>query len=246
MKILAARVNYNENFDNPPRLEILVDEFPEVQFEAKVDGDGVAYFGERDGLVQFYFSDPRDKSGFGGRSFTLAMKDGSEKVITGAWSSNSSYMNSLGFTPSKEVTMTDSPEVWKRGYTFYAGHITLDLWNSALKEFCPDFHVVEVQTGSSFTPNTSAEQSLVIGKVQPVVTEHEIAKQGMNFAQSQAFKRCSRSLKWITELTERLENGEEKDRWGGSIEENRQRHIDHYNQLVRENKLDKVSSLRTL
>src|ERR1051326_7587374 len=104
MEVLAARVNYNEQFDNPPRLEILVDKFPNpMMFESKVDGDGVAYFGERDGLVQFYFSDPRDKSGYGGRSFTLAMKDGSEKIITGPWSSNSSYMNSLGLLQAKKL-----------------------------------------------------------------------------------------------------------------------------------------------
>src|ERR1051326_420537 len=103
MEVLAARVNYNEQFDNPPRLEILVDEFPKVEFEAKEDTGGIAYFGEKNGLVQFYFSDPRDKSGYGGRSFTLAMKDGSEKIITGPWSSNSSYMNSLGLLQAKKL-----------------------------------------------------------------------------------------------------------------------------------------------
>lgn len=136
MKVLKASVDWKCAYANHPGLRILVDRIPgweEMLFEEKEN----CYFSECEGFVKFfYYRNPGD--GFGGRHFSIKMKNGEEKILIGPWSTNSGRMNTIGFTPSIEVSITDEPKVWERGHTFWAGAITLELAEKVLEEFLPE------------------------------------------------------------------------------------------------------------
>ena len=135
MKILNARtVNYTR-YANDPRIEILVDRIPEpheMRYDAMACRDGdtsisTAYFAENDGYVSFFIHNWQNQRGFGGAMFPLHMNDGTIREVVGPWASRSDIMDDLGFTPSIEVSITDKPDVYERGWTFMAGHITKEL-----------------------------------------------------------------------------------------------------------------------
>lgn len=125
MKILKAKVKDYDQFDNLPTLEILVDKIPDndsLIYEQK----GSSYFAEKDGFVSFfYYNEPG--RGYGGRIFTINTKDGKKDLI-GPWSSNSKAMKDSGFMDSVGVSITDDPKVMEKGFTFFAGHITYELF----------------------------------------------------------------------------------------------------------------------
>jgi len=137
MKALNAKVNWMEKYANEPHLEILVDRIPsleELLYDVK---DEYFYLAEKDGYVRFFYYKQPDE-GYAGHHFHLRMKDGSEVVLKGPWSSNSGTMNRVGFTPSIEASLTDEPAAFERGYTFKAGAITVDFARKALARFVPD------------------------------------------------------------------------------------------------------------
>jgi hypothetical protein len=67
--------------------------------------------------------------------------------IRGPWSSRSEVANGLGFTPSMEVSITDDHIVYKRGYTFVAGHITMALWETYLESVGRVISMLDVSSG---------------------------------------------------------------------------------------------------
>lgn len=123
MKILAAKVKNLEEFDNLPTLEVLVDNIPDndsLVYEQK----GNSYFAEKDGYISFFhYSGPGE--GYGGRKFTINTKDGF-KDLYGPWSSNSVAMEQAGFPKTINVSLTDDPKAYEKGYTFYAAHLTFE------------------------------------------------------------------------------------------------------------------------
>lgn len=123
MKILAAKVRTYSEFDNLPTLEVLVDKIPDndsLVYEQK----GNSYFAEKDGYVNFFYYSRPDE-GYGGRVFTINTKGGL-KDLHGPWSSNSEAMYQEGFQRSVNVSITDDPKAFERGYTFNAGYLTLE------------------------------------------------------------------------------------------------------------------------
>lgn len=131
MKILDADIDWMERCGNDPRIKILVDRMPRLE-ELTYQQKGSLYFGELDGYVSFFFYQQPDE-GYGGRHFDINMMDGSQKTLIGPWSSCSSVMNDAGFTPCTEVSITDDPEVWKRGHTFFAAAATVEILEPAMK-----------------------------------------------------------------------------------------------------------------
>lgn len=145
MNILDARLEYwsGTDFSNSPSAEILVDRVPDMdEFRYtfmpvdKTNPDGGRYYyAELNGFVSFFFargpyteedgvvlSNP--DQGYGGRHFKLQMVNGETHILRGPWSSNSSAMRIAGFPICVEVSYTDDPEAWKRGYTFFAGAVS--------------------------------------------------------------------------------------------------------------------------
>lgn len=123
MKILAAKVYNNPEFDNLPTLEVLVDKIPDhnsLVYEQK----GNSYFAEKDGYVNFFYYQ-RPGEGYGGRKFTINV-NGEQKDLIGPWSSNSESMFQAGFQRSIDVSLTDDPKAFEKGYSFNAAHFTLE------------------------------------------------------------------------------------------------------------------------
>lgn len=158
MKILNARIRWNLEWANDPDLEVLVDRFPsqdEFEFEQK----GRCWFAEKDGAVSFFSHSGEDvnEKGFYSSTFKLRMKDGSIKTLRGPWSSRSGVMNKQGFTPSVEVRIFEDEESFNRGYTAFAGHITLKLAQKVIKKFLPNVYLVRIEdeTDIYYVPSMS-------------------------------------------------------------------------------------------
>lgn len=128
MNIRDARVDWNEKYANPPRLDVLVDEIPDsVRFDRVDLGDGIAlYYGETEsGYVEYYVHNPADETGFGGRTFHLEMWNGSTEQVK-VWSGRAGVVNKLGIGPVVDVGITDDPERFEEGLTLRGGSITLE------------------------------------------------------------------------------------------------------------------------
>jgi hypothetical protein len=78
-------------------LVVHVDRIPDLDnfvFDAFTTDLGITlYIGTFGDLVKFYAHDPNSETGFGGRTFTLRMRDESEVTIKGPWSSRASVIN---------------------------------------------------------------------------------------------------------------------------------------------------------
>jgi hypothetical protein len=124
LKILKMKVQWNESWDNDPSLVLLLNRLPEPDdfvFEEKRSDRGSAWFAEnKSGLIQFFYENPKDPSGYCGRHFTVNTKTGA-KILKGPWSSRSAVMTGLGFTPSTEVYVTADKESFIQGFTWYHG-----------------------------------------------------------------------------------------------------------------------------
>ena len=161
MKVLAARVDPREGWDNPPRLELLVDRIPQLN-EFRFRKKGPYYFAELDGFVEFFYYDgPGD--GYGGNEFEITMEDGTREVLVGPWSSNSAAMARAGFPDTIPVSITDNPDAWERGYTFYSGHITVELAKAILREFKVGWDLMPVTEDVLPEATLSEEQARGMG-----------------------------------------------------------------------------------
>jgi len=119
-----------------PRFDIylLVDKIPD-RLEMRFQQKGNRWFAEHGGYVRYFGWEPGgNNGGFYGRHFDIITKDETKVTLLGPWSSRSSAMNKEGFTPSLEVSITEDPEVMKRGHTFYAVAVTVELLRPVLEK----------------------------------------------------------------------------------------------------------------
>jgi len=125
MKILDVGVEWNKMWHTPPRLILYVDNIPAIDslvYHSRRYGDYVAYLAEKDGYIDFFLSNERDKSGYGGRTFVLNTPD-SKVEIVGPWSSRESVMGMLYGIDIVPAALTDEG---KNGL-MESGSITLEL-----------------------------------------------------------------------------------------------------------------------
>ncbi len=127
MKILAGRVrNFGETiFANSPTFELLVDEFPPLD-QLRYEKIHHSYYAHLDGYVRFFSWNGEPGEGFGGRHFPITLVDGTEVTLKGPWSSRAGWMNRIFRPRCLDVSFTSDPKVYERGYTFYAGAVSLD------------------------------------------------------------------------------------------------------------------------
>ena len=152
MKILAAHVEWNEQYANHPNLFIETDKIPNWETMRYEERGGI-YYAEREGFASYFYYIHPDV-GFGGREFPITMKDGTKKVLKGPWSSRAACVNLMGFGPIVDVTIKERESPYK--YVNTAGAVTLRVAQKAIKEFCPDVYLIPYVTGSSetiFTPS---------------------------------------------------------------------------------------------
>lgn len=125
MKIIKIKVDWRDGWANDPRLQVLVDKIPNHNVFNYEEKDGF-YYAEYKGYVNFFYYMQPD-NGYAGKHFNITMKDGSKKILNGPWSSRAGVINNVGFGPCIDVIITDDFKVWKRGYTFYCGSVSVML-----------------------------------------------------------------------------------------------------------------------
>jgi len=125
VKILKAKVNWKDGWANSPMLQVLVDKIP-ARNELRYEQRGSIYYAEYQGYVEFFSWSGKQEDGYGGRHFRILMKDETEIILKGPWSSRAGVINKIGFGPCLDVSITDDGEVWNKGYTYYAGSITVE------------------------------------------------------------------------------------------------------------------------
>lgn len=133
VEVLDIDVEWHDRYANCPSLKVLLSRVPkEDEFVYTKTKDGL-YFAETHGICRF-FSYTQPGRGFGGRVFTILLENGEHVDLKGPWSSGSYAMNQYGFGPCMEVSITDDPKVWERGYTFWAGSMLVSAVLSKLEE----------------------------------------------------------------------------------------------------------------
>ena len=125
MKTLKAKVDWREKYANKPEFQLLMDKIPDFKTLVHEEIAPEVYYTETDGYVSF-FVNPDNGGALGGY-----VKDG--KYLGGAWSSRAGYLNTLPGIKVADVSLTDDPENYDRGWTFMAKHITLELLKEAAK-----------------------------------------------------------------------------------------------------------------
>ena len=130
MQILKGKVDWHYDCDNTPSLKILVNKLPNLK-DLRYQKKGALYFAEQEGYVSFFYYE-RPGEGYAGRTFSITLTDETKVDLVGPWSSSSRTMNDAGFPHSIEVAITEEPETYERGYTFYSANLTIDFINNYL------------------------------------------------------------------------------------------------------------------
>lgn len=160
MLVLNAKADWSLKYDNAPRLQILVDKFPERKELLYNEKNGI-YYAEKDGYVLFCFYE-KPGQGYGGYHFELNMQNGEKKTLIGPWSSRSGCVNAVGFGPCVDVHLTDNAKDFEKGH-FLSGHVTLDLAFQAIKLSKCNL-LLEVETKTYSSKILSGEQNHIFGK----------------------------------------------------------------------------------
>ena len=116
----------------------------------RFERNGAIYYAELDGYVRYY-AYSRPDQGFGGRHFRITMSSGEEVILEGPWSSRPGAVHLHGFGPCVHVSITDDPLAFERGYTFFAGDVTLTFAQDALAEHLPDIELVRVDAWGEYS-----------------------------------------------------------------------------------------------
>lgn len=123
MKILNHKIEWCKFNDGLPYFEFKVDSIPKLE-ELTFEQKGGAYFAEQDGFVRYFYHNPNNELGYGGRAFNLNLPTGMVKIV-GPWSSNSKAMNYLGFKKSVEANLLSqgtsifSAVTWDLVYSYF-------------------------------------------------------------------------------------------------------------------------------
>lgn len=131
MRVKSGYLDWMEGWHNATGIHLLMDgsEMPAISDlryeETKLSATTGVVFAEKDGYVNYFFYNS-DQSGYAGRVFKLKMKDGTEKILKGPWSSRAGVMNAMGFTPCVDVTIEVSRN------TLFSCSVTLDFLNKIL------------------------------------------------------------------------------------------------------------------
>lgn len=169
MKLLDMRIDYMEGYANASRLQLLVDEIPDMTDAIYTHHNGL-YCAHKEGLVRFFFYRGPGR-GYAGRVFKIRVAQGRtpleqqvarhagqyyEKDLVGPWSSNSGVINyhaHMLTTPCcMGASITDSHEVWARGHTFIGCHVTIGWLRPHLRTH-PELRMIRVDEEQSITYN---------------------------------------------------------------------------------------------
>jgi len=141
MKVIDARVEWNERWSNNPELCVLVDHIPAFS-EMRYQHVGQLWWAELDGYVSFFaWKGPGNEGGLGGAQYTITLTDETQVTLKGPWVSRAGVMNKH-FDPCLDVVLFTVRDAFEKGGGL-AGAITLELAKEALK-FCPGVKLLKV------------------------------------------------------------------------------------------------------
>ncbi len=135
MKIINAKVNWNDHYSNDPELVVLVDEIPnrsDIVYNKLEMYGGALYYGEKGGYSSYMYHDPLDEKGYGGAVMEIEVHKVGKETIRGPWSSRCGVVNRAGFGPCLDASMTTDPKAFERGFTLMAGAITREVAEEAV------------------------------------------------------------------------------------------------------------------
>lgn len=127
MKVTKVECDWWFGFEAyPVHLKFRVDAIPDptsLVYKKKED----LYFAEKEGYVSFFYSNPKNPTGYGGRVFLLKMEDGTTRCLKGPWSSNPGTMERAGFPPSIDCTLVTNFHCGEDGVQpiHYSGNVTV-------------------------------------------------------------------------------------------------------------------------
>lgn len=139
-EVIDAQVDWVAGYGNPPKLEVQLDEIPdmsEVEFEARIfeNGRGL-YYSDHDGYVRYFtWSGDGNDGGFSGRGYDITLTNGVEMTLRGPFSSRAGVMNKYDFGPCVDVKVTTEESVMEKGYTFSSAALSKELADEAA-EMC--------------------------------------------------------------------------------------------------------------
>jgi hypothetical protein len=158
--IIDVRVDlYEDRINMIPRILVLVDadEHTQIEYEER----DYMYLGIKDDIASFYYYD-RPGDGFGGMRIPIKMKDGTERVLEGPWSSNSASVNGLfPETPVVECSITYDKNGWndEHIYSAHGGAALISSLIPKLKEKGIRCGMVNTGYGVYFRPLSASGQS---------------------------------------------------------------------------------------
>ncbi len=204
MTITHAAIEWSEDYDNAPSLYIEVDGFLPSREDYRYEQRGSCFFAQHEsGLCSFFSYSGPSKDGYGGATFDITMVDGTKRALIGPWSGNELSMAAAGF-PMTYSGRAKARANWGDGWsTSYGIHLLEPLWRETIERFCPDAHLVRANVGKPYSAECSLEQNVVIGCAageKAGVETFLIARKGMTYAQSQAFKRVKRFSRYAAEV----------------------------------------------
>lgn len=96
MKITGVQIDWMESYGNNPAITVIVDEnlprYDEVVWKKK----GNLYYSILPcGIIQKFFHNPNNQTGFNGSTFKLPMEDGTIEELVGPWSSRAEAINDM-------------------------------------------------------------------------------------------------------------------------------------------------------
>jgi hypothetical protein len=222
MKVLKAKVRWDIQWDNTPGLEMLVDQIPSRDVRRyrryPLGGESALYISETEGYVSHY-TETSDHSGLGGRAVDLTLDTGEHVTVRGPWLGSTSALSTYG-VHAMDVSITDEPEVWERGHTFFAGAVTLSVVREAIRWFCPMAELVSTTCAKGSHSLTDQQNAIVTHGLSNVemVDTWTIVRRGLTPVQTVGWKRFHRYLRLLSKATDPIER-QKYDWWCQEIVE---------------------------
>ncbi len=145
MEVKTISIDWNNDFFNNALLVIHVNKLPQNLYIYEQKENIYFAVNENNGLVSFFYEDPKDHNGYDGEKFILPMKDGSTKVLIGPWASRPAISNSYGFPFCTLIIMKTYNEVTVK-------YMINSMLEGLIKKYIPELKYYIAANGEIFIP----------------------------------------------------------------------------------------------
>lgn len=134
MKVIDAKIDWQHEYSNAPKLKILVDEIPSISdaiWKKIENGLFPVYFSVQDGLLRHLHVG--DGHGYYGRAFSLNLESGETVTLIGPYDGCAYSWHGRGMPEGMTAHIINHRMGFDRGYTFTACDVTLEIAQEAAK-----------------------------------------------------------------------------------------------------------------